>query len=124
MGSVVQRQMWLMKHSGLTKDQAYDVTRREFYRLRHFEEVEKRVAVEEARMMGAYFGPSALQAGLMTEDRMYELWKPWAASQIELLESARGSSYVSFGDDTETDQAVLDDLSQSLGGESLAPQAE
>ncbi|CAK7215899.1 mitochondrial ribosomal small subunit component [Sporothrix bragantina] len=94
---VVQRQMYLMHSSGLTKDQAYDVARREFYKLRHLEEVEQRVAQEEARMVGAYFDKSPLQIGMELENKSYENWKEWAAIETAKFEAMRSKAYTSFG---------------------------
>ncbi|CAK7564503.1 MAG: mitochondrial ribosomal small subunit component [Sporothrix epigloea] len=99
---VVQRQMYLMHSFGLTKDQAYDVARREFYKLRHLEEVEKRVAQEEARMVGAYFDKSPLQIGMELEDKVYERWKTWAAKETAKSEAIRSKAYTSFGRDDES----------------------
>ncbi|CAK7219403.1 mitochondrial ribosomal small subunit component [Sporothrix curviconia] len=99
---VVQRQMYLMHASGLTKDQAYDAARREFYKLRHQEEVEKRVAQEEARMVGAYFDKSPLQIGMELEDKEYEGWKAWATEETAKFEALRSKAYISFGKDAES----------------------
>ncbi|KIH90774.1 37S ribosomal protein rsm25 [Sporothrix brasiliensis 5110] len=96
---VVQRQMWLM-NSGMTKEQAYDVARREFYALRHREEVERRVAMEEARMMGGYFKGSLLVDNMRQEDRVFESWKSWAKRMTAKAEATRGQAYTSFGEET------------------------
>ncbi|CAK7198006.1 mitochondrial ribosomal small subunit component [Sporothrix eucalyptigena] len=98
---VVQRQMHLMHTTDLTKEQAYDKARREFYTLRHQEEVERRVAQEEARMVGAYFGKSALQIGMEREDQSYHWWLRWAGIQTRKFEAMRSKAYVSFGKDAE-----------------------
>ena len=63
----------------MDRQTAYDVTRREFYRLRQAEEIERRVAPEEARYVGAYFGKDRTEVGMMLEDNEYEKWKVWAA---------------------------------------------
>jgi small subunit ribosomal protein S23 len=99
MSSVVQRQLWLIENEGKTKEQAYDEVRREFYRLRKEEEVERRVAQEEARMVGAYFGKSAMQVGMEIEDKEYERWKKWALAQTVKQDAARSQAYTSFGED-------------------------
>lgn len=70
---------------------AYDQVRREFYRLRQEEEIEKRVAVEEAKYVGAYFGKSRLDVSMLLENHEYENWKVWAGKQAEKRE-ALGSS--------------------------------
>lgn len=84
---VVQRQLYLMQSEGMGRQKAYDAVRREFYRLRQEEEIEKRVALEEAKHVGAYFGKSRLDVGLQLEDREYENWKVWAGKQAEKRES-------------------------------------
>ena len=66
---------------------AYDVTRREFYRLRQEEEIEKRLAREEARYVGAYFGMTRSQIGMVLEDSEYENWKVWAGKEAKRREA-------------------------------------
>ncbi|KAF5001832.1 hypothetical protein FGRMN_807 [Fusarium graminum] len=95
--SVVQRQMWLMENEKLGKRKAYDVTRREFYRLRQEEEIEKRVAVEEAKHVGAYFGRTRIDVAHTLEDREFENWKLWAGKETERQESNRNSEIEDFG---------------------------
>ncbi|KAM0220644.1 hypothetical protein ACHAPA_003934 [Fusarium lateritium] len=92
-----QRQMWLMENEKLGKRKAYDVTRREFYRLRQEEEIEKRVAVEEARHVGAYFGRTRVDVAHTLEDREFENWKIWAGKETEKQESNRNSEIEDFG---------------------------
>lgn len=84
---------------GTTKEQAYDTARREFYALRQEEDVERRIAQEEARMVGAYFGKNTLQVGLELEDEQFELWKKWAMSETAKIETERNAAYTSFGDE-------------------------
>ncbi|KAK3387505.1 37S ribosomal protein Rsm25 [Podospora didyma] len=85
--NVVQRQMYLMQHEGLTKNQAYDVARKEFYKVRQQEDIQRRVVLEEARHVGAYFGKNTLQYGMELEDRNYEHWKAFAKTEIERMQS-------------------------------------
>lgn len=107
--SVVQRQMWLLSNDpNMTKAQVYDQARREFYLIRHQEEVERRVAREEASSTGAYFGKSALEFGMEIEDMEYEKWKAWAKKEIAALEQSRSSSYT--GIDIESPELGVDDL--------------
>ncbi|KAK3297845.1 37S ribosomal protein S25, mitochondrial [Chaetomium fimeti] len=96
--SVVQRQLWLMEVQGVSKARAYDVARKEFYKLRQQEEIERRIAVEEARMYGAYFGKNNLQVGMDLEDAAYEVWKSWAAIEISKLEAERTAAYANVVD--------------------------
>ena len=92
--SVVQRQLWLRHHvPGITSAQAYDQARKEFYDLRLQEDVERRVAKEEATSTGAYFGKSALDIGMELEDQEYEKWKGWATKEVALAEQRQAAMY-------------------------------
>ena len=92
--SVVQRQLWLRYHvPGITSAEAYDQARKEFYDLRLQEDVERRVAKEEAMHTGAYFGKSALEIGMELEDKEYESWKEWATNEVTLLEQNQAAMY-------------------------------
>ncbi|KAH7357672.1 37S ribosomal protein Rsm25 [Pyrenochaeta sp. MPI-SDFR-AT-0127] len=107
--SVVQRQMWLMKHRALSKASAYDQARREFYAHRHLAEIRSRIAKEEAQHVGAYFGKGPLEIGMHLEDKTWENWKAWAATQIEDEQAMRAQMFSgqqdeqSGGDLTSTD---------------------
>lgn len=68
----------------MTKSAAYDIARREFYRLRLQEDIERRVAAEEAEATGATFGPSLLEVGMELENQEYERWKAWAKMEAQL----------------------------------------
>ena len=61
-----------MNNGGMTRAEAYDKARKEFYALRQEEEVERRVAREEALWVGAYFGKSVLEVSNELEDKTYE----------------------------------------------------
>jgi small subunit ribosomal protein S23 len=93
MGSVVQRQMWLMKHKNHSKASAYDLARREFYAQRHLSEIRSRIAREEAQHVGAYFGKGPLAIGMELEDKSWESWKRWAAVQIEDEQATRAQMF-------------------------------
>lgn len=95
--SVVQRQLWLMKRGGMSRDQAYDVARKEFYALRQEEEIERRIAKEEAAYVGAYFGKSVLEIGAELEDKSYEAWKDWATKEVGAIERQRDAAYTGVG---------------------------
>ena len=91
---MIQRQLWL-RHNvpNITPAQAYDQARKEFYNLRLQEDVERRVAKEEAMATGAFFGPSALDIGTQLEDKEYELWKEWALKEIATMEQRQAAMY-------------------------------
>ena len=80
--------------------QAYDQARKEFYDLRLQEDVERRVAKEEAMSTGAYFGKSALEIGMELEDKEYEKWKVWATNEVGLAEQRQAALYTG-GDENE-----------------------
>jgi small subunit ribosomal protein S23 len=113
--SVVQRQLWLMKHKGYSKASAYDMARREFYAHRHLSEIKARVAKEEAQHVGAYFGKGPLEIGMELEDKSWESWKRWATVQIEDEQAMRAQMFSGAQDEPgegaemsagEVDQAV------------------
>lgn len=78
---------------GLKAAQAYDQARKEFYDLRLQEDVERRVAKEEAMSTGAYFGKSVLDIGMELEDQEYERWKEWATKEVALAEQRQAAMY-------------------------------
>ena len=89
----------------MSNAQAYDIARKEFYALRHEEEVERRVAREEASWTGAYFGKSALEVGAELEDKIYESWKAWATKEVEAIDLQRNAAYsgIPTGDEDDAD---------------------
>lgn len=85
--SVVQRQLWLLNNvPDISKTAAYDIARREFYKLRLKEDIERRVAAEEAEATGAQFGRSYLEIGMEQENQQYEKWKAWAKTQAQIFD--------------------------------------
>lgn len=99
MSSVVQRQLWLLHDDPeMTRAEAYDHARKEFYDLRLQEDIERRIAKEEAISTGAYFGPSMLDIGMQLEDKEYEKWKVWAEREVELQEQRNAAMYTGVSD--------------------------
>ncbi|CAG8972416.1 hypothetical protein HYALB_00001104 [Hymenoscyphus albidus] len=94
--SVVQRQLWLINEAQTPKAKAYDIARKEFYALRHQEEVERRVAREEATWVGAYFGKGVLEIGMGLEDRTYDSWMEWAKKNVATVERMRDAAYTTL----------------------------
>jgi len=105
--SVIQRQLWLLHNvPGMTSAKAYDQARKEFYSIRHEEDIERRIAKEEALSTGAYFGKSILEIGMELEDQAYESWKQWATKEIQVIEQQRSAAYT--GVDTGIDELDLE----------------
>ncbi|KAJ5112282.1 37S ribosomal protein S25 [Penicillium argentinense] len=85
--SVVQRQLWLLNNvPDMTKSAAYDIARREFYKLRLKEDIQRRVAAEEAQATGANFGPTYLEIGMELENQQHEKWKAWARMEAQVMD--------------------------------------
>lgn len=76
----------------MPKAEAYDSARREFYALRQEEEVERRIAKEEAQFVGAYFGKTRLEIGHELEGKSFERWKTWASSEVERIRANRADA--------------------------------
>ncbi|RAL64521.1 hypothetical protein DID88_001995 [Monilinia fructigena] len=106
--SVVQRQLWLMHNQQMSNNEAYDKARKEFYALRQEEEIERRIAKEEAEYVGAYFHKGALEVGMELEDKSFEEWKAWATKEIEAANLQRQGAYTGVGTESE-DVALLDE---------------
>ncbi|KAJ4294307.1 mitochondrial ribosomal small subunit component [Kalmusia sp. IMI 367209] len=115
--SVVQRQMWLMKHRALSKPAAYDIARREFYQHRHLQDVRRRVAKEEALHVGAYFGKGPLEVGMELEDKTWESWKRWAREQIDDEEAARAQLFSG----SQPNNEVMNEAEYEAATEELQP---
>ncbi|KAL2002015.1 hypothetical protein VTN02DRAFT_801 [Thermoascus thermophilus] len=112
--SVVQRQLYLLNTvPNITKSEAYDIARREFYKLRLQEDIERRVAAEEAEATGATFGPTMLEVGMELENQEYERWKAWAKTEAQVQDQRAaafaGAPETLAGDDSlSADSAAVD----------------
>ena len=111
--SVIQRQAWLMEQRNLSKDDAYDQARQEFYDQRMREDIERRVAKEEATATGAYFAKTRIGIGAELENKSFEVFRAWAEKTAMELDQARAAVYSGL-DTTETSStdSSLGDISQ------------
>lgn len=107
--SVVQRQRWLIENQNISRGRAYEQARKELYALRLQEDVERRVAKEEALASGAYFGKSAAEIGMELEDKEYERWREWANKQY-VEEMQRRLAAYSGGNEGASADARIDDI--------------
>lgn len=97
-----------------TKAGAYDKARKEFYEVRHTQEIERRVAREEALWTGAEFGPSPLAIGMELEDQKYEEWREWASKEILAYKQLSGSSGNASDQDSPLDPELDADVMSAL----------
>ncbi|KAL9577480.1 MAG: hypothetical protein Q9212_006340 [Teloschistes hypoglaucus] len=103
---VIQRQVFLlhgnpekgqMPDPNMTPARAYDQARKEFYERRLQQDVERRIAKEEAMATGAYFGKTVLQIGTELEDKVFEEWKVWATKETVKMEQRMATIYTGVG---------------------------
>ena len=104
-----------MTHNALSPAAAYDLARKEFYRLRHSREIEARVAREEALSTGAFFGPGPNEIGMKLEDKEYEAWKAWAAKEIERMKQLQGSAYTGMENEEASEEAGVAEVAEGAG---------
>jgi small subunit ribosomal protein S23 len=93
---------------GISKEQAYDIARKELYDIRQAQDITRRIAQEEARMVGAYFGKSRLEVSMGLENAVYEKWRKWAEGEAQKLQAERESAYANFGSSDEKTVEVED----------------
>ena len=82
-----------MEQKQLPKEDAYDQARREFYGERMREDIERRVAKEEATHTGAYFGRTMLGIGNEIEDETFEKFRTLAEKNITETEQTRAAVF-------------------------------
>ena len=109
--SVIQRQLYLLHTTpDITVNEAYDQARREFYAARQFEDVERRVAAEEARYVGAQFAPDVVSWGMALEDAAYDEWEDWSRQQV--LEREQKRAAFAGGTVTAPEELVEEELEE------------
>ncbi|KAL9108633.1 MAG: hypothetical protein Q9227_006579 [Pyrenula ochraceoflavens] len=92
--SVVHRTLYLLENEpDITLAHAYTKARREFYAIRHQEDVTRRIAVEEATHTGAVYPDYAdpIVSGMRREDAAFAEWRSWAIRERELKVQGRSS---------------------------------
>ena len=115
--SVIQRQLHLLHtRPNLSLSSAYDIARKEFYALRLKQDVERRVAQEEAASTGAYFGKTPLEIGQELEDKQFEEWKVWAGKEAVAMEQRKASMY--SGNDSQ-ERALEEDEPETEAAEEM-----
>jgi len=94
-----------MEEKAMSKIEAYDTARKEFYDLRMQEDIERRIASEEAAAVGAKFGKSYLEIGIELENKALEEWKKKA---LALLQLRRGRQAAFSGASSEEEPAAVE----------------
>lgn len=100
------------------RDEAYDRARTELYAYRHRQDVERRVAREEALLTGSSFGLSQVDIGIHLEGEAYEDWKQWAQEEALRKRQEAAAMY------TDTDNEQPSDSIEAKGEESLIEEYE
>lgn len=111
--------MYLMNRNPepLSKAAAYDQARKEFYQQRLYDEIEARVAREEALSTGAEFGKSTMDVGMQLENETFDKFRTWAKEQVTLMEQARNAAYTGAGSTAtpgESDQGQSEKVMEAL----------
>ena len=110
----------------MTTDNAYDTARREFYDARHQEDVERRVATEEAGYVGAQFEPDVIHWGMTVEDKAYDAWEAWAQQQVIEKDQKRaafsGGNTIAVVDSTEAPELDDQDVASEDGSLKEGPE--
>jgi small subunit ribosomal protein S23 len=122
--SVVQRQLHLLQNvPDITVSRAYDIARKEFYDLRRQEDVQRRVAAEEARATGTVFGKDVLQWSMEVEDRQYDDWERWSRAQV--IENLQKTAAFEGGTMPAEEEQLVDaaPAEQETGGSAFALEA-
>ena len=113
---VVQRTLYLLQTvPDVSEDQAYDKARKEFYDLRRQEDIQRRIAAEEAEHTGAQFGPSILQWGMNNENKQYDNWEEWSRKNV-VEQMQRNAAFA--GQTMNVEEALVGETTEPKGNES------
>ena len=122
--SVVQRQLYLLHNvPDISESQAYDIARKEFYAHRLREDIERRVAVEEAEAVGTDFGKSLNQKSIEIEDKMYDDWERWS-KQMVMENMQRNAAFSGQQLETGPESENVRDTTPEIGEKVFARQPE
>lgn len=108
------------KMSRLAPEVAYLQACSEFYLLRQQEEVEARIALEQARCFGRELAPTVNETELVKEQKTLREWKTIANRQFTLIDQAR-RKHASDGGPKAIEDETTDEL--ILASEALEPVA-
>lgn len=94
----------------MNRKEAYDQARKEFYAFRHREDIQRRVAREEALNTGAYFGPSQIDIGIQLEGTAFEDWKQWAQEESLRKRQEAAAMYTDLEKDKPSASPEVDEI--------------
>lgn len=94
----------------MNRKEAYDQARKELYAFRHREDIQRRVAREEALNTGAYFGPSQINIGIQLEGAAFEDWKQWAQEESSRKRQEAAAMYTDLEKDKPSDSSEADEI--------------
>ena len=73
----------MIHNTGSSKEKAYNLARSEFYQARLKEDIQRRIAIEEAQSVGAVFGKSYMEIGTEIEGAVLRRWEEQASKELE-----------------------------------------
>ena len=105
------------------RDTAYDLARKEFYKLRLQEDVERDVAREEALHYNAQFAPSENEKAIEKEDDAMDAWRTWALQDLESAKQKLSAMYTGagIGDNAEAIESSIETLDVDGAETGLSP---
>lgn len=93
--SVIQYQLHLLRTTSLTKTEIYDLARKQFYQIRLEEDIQRRIATEEALSTGAVFDKHYMDIIFEREGKVLQDWRTKAAQDLAIRKHRRNAAYSS-----------------------------
>ena len=94
--SVIQYQLHLIEtYPNLSTSAAYDIARKEFYAVRLEQDIQKRVAAEEALSVGAIFDTPYFDIMFEREGQVLREWRNKASQDLAIRKHRRNAAYSS-----------------------------
>ncbi|KAF8453480.1 mitochondrial ribosomal protein S25-domain-containing protein [Terfezia claveryi] len=93
--SVIQYQLHLLQNTKLTLTETYDLARKQFYKIRLEEDIQRRIAIEEALSTGAVFDKYYMDIVFEREGQVLQDWRIKAAQDLAIRKHRRNAAYSS-----------------------------
>ena len=94
----------------MSRKEAYDQARKEFYAFRHREDIQRIVTREEALLTGAFFGSSQIDIGAQLEGAAYDDWKQWAQEESLRKRQEAAAMYTDLESEKSSASSEADEL--------------